>query len=311
MVTLADIEAAAARIAPHIHRTPIMTSQQIDELAGAKLFFKCENFQKAGAFKTRGAVNAVFSLQPDELKQGVATHSSGNHGAALARAAGLRGIPAHIVMPENARRVKQEAVKAYGGSVITCEPTLAAREQTLARVLAETGAREIHPYDNDEVIAGQGTTALELFQQVPDLDALIIPVGGGGLLAGCALVAAVQGAAVMGAEPAGADDACRSLRTGQRVSSHTPETICDGLLTVLGQRNFEIIRERVADVLLVPDPETVAAMNLISTRMKIVVEPSAAIVLAALLKHRERIAAGRIGLVLTGGNIEPASLKLP
>ena len=224
MVALADIEAAAERIAPHIHRTPVMTSQLIDDVAGASLFFKCENLQKAGAFKTRGAVNAVFSLPADALAQGVATHSSGNHGAALARAARLRGIPAHIVMPENARRVKQAAVRHYGGSVITCEPTLAAREATLARVLAETGATEVHPYDNEQVIAGQGTAALELFEQVPDLDVIVVPVGGGGLLAGCALVAESKGAQVLAAEPAGADDAWRSLQSGERVSHHTPDT---------------------------------------------------------------------------------------
>jgi threonine dehydratase len=304
MIDVSDIRHAAGRIEGLIHNTPVMTSQRINELAGAELFFKCENLQKAGAFKSRGAVNAVFSLGEDELQKGVATHSSGNHGAALARAAGLRNTPAYIVVPNDAKQVKKEAITGYGGELILCEPTLAARESALQEVVADTGATVVHPYDNDLIIAGQGTAALELMDQVSGLDALVTPVGGGGLLAGCSLVAAEQGVEIYGAEPAGADDAYRSVRDGKRIENHVPHTICDGLLTVLGARNFEIIRKHTQEILLVPDEQTIDAMALIWTRMKLVVEPSSAITLAAVLAAPEHFRNKRVGLVLTGGNID-------
>lgn len=307
-VTFADVTAAAERTGPYIHRTPVLTSELLDELTGARLFFKCENLQKAGAFKARGAVNAVFSLPGYALDRGVATHSSGNHGAALARAAALRGVRAYIVVPENAKQVKKDAILGYGAEVIECEPTLAAREAMLASVIAKTNAIEVHPYDDPVIIAGQGTAGLELSQQVPGLDALVVPVGGGGLLAGCSLVAAERQITVYGAEPAGAADGQESLRTGNRVRSHVPDTICDGLLTTLGEQNFEIIRQHVRDILVVDDAAVVEAMKLIWTRMKIVVEPSAAITLAVVLHNPDLFAGKRTGLVLTGGNVDLANL---
>jgi threonine dehydratase len=303
-VTIEDINAAYLRIRPHIHRTPVMQSESLDELAGCKMFFKCENLQKAGAFKSRGAVNAVFSISDQQLSKGVATHSSGNHGAALARAASLRCIPAYIVVPENAKQVKKEAIRAYGAEIIECEATLQARESTLAQVVRDTGARVVHPYDDDLVIAGQGTAALEFLDQVSELDSLIVPVGGGGLLAGTAIVA-YPATAVYGAEPETADDAYRSFQSGQRVKSHIPNTICDGLLTTVGERNFEIINEKVSDILLVSEEEIIDAMSLLWTRLKQVVEPSSAVTLAAVLRNRALFSGLRVGLVLTGGNVDP------
>ena len=306
-VTIEDINAAYLRIRPHIHRTPVMRSESLDELAGCKMFFKCENLQKAGAFKSRGAVNAVFSIPIQQLEKGVATHSSGNHGAALARAASLRDIPAYIVVPENAKQVKKEAIRAYGAEIIECEATLQARESTLAQVVRDTGARVVHPYDDDLVIAGQGTAALEFLDQLSELDSLITPVGGGGLLAGTAIVA-YPTTAVYGAEPETADDAYRSFQSGERVKTHIPNTICDGLLTTLGERNFEIINEKVSDVLLVSEEEIVNAMFLLWTRLKQVVEPSSAVTLAAILRNRALFSGLRVGLVLTGGNVDPGNL---
>lgn len=302
-----DVLAAAGRIAPWVHRTPVLTSEALDDIAGCRLFFKCENLQKAGAFKSRGACNAVFALSDDAAARGVATHSSGNHGAALARAAKLRGIPAYIVVPENANAVKKAAISSYGAEIIECESTLEARESTLDRVLERTGATMVHPYDDDFVIAGQGTATLELMADAPDLDAVITPVGGGGLLAGSALIAAGK-ARVYAAEPSGADDAYRSFRSGERVTSHVPDTICDGLLTTVGERNFAIMQRDVEDVLLADDAAIVAAMKLIWTRLKIVTEPSSAVTLAALLGHPDRFAGKRVGLVLTGGNVDLSKL---
>jgi len=302
--TLDDVLGAAARIAPYIHRTPVFESERLNAMANARLFFKCENFQKAGAFKSRGASNAVFALNDAEAERGVATHSSGNHGSALARAAQLRGIPAWIVVPENAKAVKKATIREYGANIIECESTLAAREETSARVVQETGALFVPPYDDDRIIAGQGTAALELADQVPELEALVVPVGGGGLLAGSAIVCDARGIDVFGAEPEMADDAYRSLTSGERVVTHVPNTIADGLLTTLGERNFDIIKDKVDDILLVSETEIVDAMSLLWTRMKIVVEPSAAVTLAAILRYADRFAGKRVGAILTGGNVD-------
>ncbi len=306
MVSFDDIRAAATRIAGRVHRTPVLTCGAVDDRAGASLFFKCENFQKVGAFKMRGATNAVLCLSEAEAARGVATHSSGNHAQALALAARDRGVPAFIVMPTSAPAVKRAAVAGYGAEIIPCEPTLAAREQTLAAVVERTGAAFIHPYDNEQVIAGQGTAALELLTEVPDLEIVMAPVGGGGLLAGTALAtqALAPRARVIAGEPLGADDAARSLAAGRIIPSHDPRTVADGLLTSLGERNFPIIRERVAAIWTVDDEAIVAAMRLIWERMKIVVEPSAAVCLAALFAKPEEVAGRRVGIILSGGNVD-------
>jgi threonine dehydratase len=305
-----DVEAAAERIRPYAHRTPVLTSSALDAMVGARLFFKCENFQRVGAFKFRGACNAVFSLTPDEVRRGVATHSSGNHAQALALAARLRGVPAFVVMPSNSRAVKKAAVAGYGARITQCEPTLASREETLDRVVAETGAAVVHPYDDPRVIAGQGTAALELMADVPDLDVVMTPVGGGGLLAGTAIaVHAVSSATqVIAAEPTGADDAFRSLQEGKIVPSVNPQTICDGLLTSLGTLTFPVIRERVSRIVTVSDQMTIAAMRYLWERMKIVVEPSAAVPLAALLAGGLQVSGRRIGIIVSGGNVDLESL---
>lgn len=306
MVTIDDIRAAAARIADHVHRTPVLTGRSVDDWAGCELFFKCENMQRVGAFKMRGATNAVFSLSDVEAARGVATHSSGNHAQALALAARLRGVPAHVVMPTGAPAVKRRAVEGYGATIYDCEPTLAARESTLEQVVAETGATFVHPYDDARTVAGQGTAALELLEEVPDLDLVVTPVGGGGLLSGTALaVAAVApGALVFAAEPTGADDAARSLVTGEIQPSVDPDTICDGLLTSLGELNFPIIRKHVAGIWTVDDGATIEAMRLIWERLKIVVEPSAAVTLAAVAANPDVTAGKRVGVILSGGNVD-------
>ena len=306
MVSIDDIKKAADRIAGRVHRTPVLTCAALDGLSGASLFFKCENFQKVGAFKMRGATNAVLSLSEGEADRGVATHSSGNHAQALALAARMRGIPAFIVMPANAPTVKRAAVEGYGAEIITCEPTLQAREETLASVVERTGAEFVHPYDDDRIIAGQGTAALELLEKVPDLDIVMTPVGGGGLLSGSALAtnALAPDARVIAAEPTGADDAFRSLAAGHIIPSVNPDTVADGLLTSLGQRNFPIIQKHVEAIWTVPDPEIIAAMRLVWERMKIVIEPSSAVCPAAVLRHREDVAGLRIGIILSGGNVD-------
>jgi threonine dehydratase len=305
-VQLAAIRAAHARIAPHVHRTPVLTSARLDALAGASLFFKCENFQKVGAFKARGAFNAVLSLSDDEAAMGVATHSSGNHAAALSLAARTRGVPAYIVMPTTTVRGKQDAVVAYGGQVTLCEPTLAAREAAAAEIVARTGARMIHPYDNEAVITGQGTVALELTEQVDNLDMITCPVGGGGLMSGTAL--AVKGlglqAMVIAAEPAGADDAWRSLDAGELLPQTDPRTIADGLRASLSPRTFQIMMDHIGGVITASEDAIVEAMRLIWQTMKIIVEPSAAVPLAALLEHRDELPFQRIGVILTGGNVD-------
>lgn len=305
--TIADIRAAAARIAPFAHRTPILTSRSIDAMAGAQVVFKCENLQKVGAFKFRGACNAVMSLTDAEAQRGVATHSSGNHAAALALAARLRGIPAYIVMPKGSPAVKRAAVEGYGGRITWCEPTLAARETALAEVVAETGAAFVHPYDDPRVIAGQGTAALELLEDAPDLDVVVIPVGGGGLMSGTAIaVASLSSARVVGVEPEAADDARRSLEAGQILPSNDPKTIADGLRTSLGQLPFAVARERVSAIVAVSEEAIGSAMRTVWERMKIIIEPSSAVPVAAVLGRK--VEGARLGVILSGGNVDLGKL---
>jgi threonine dehydratase len=309
--TSADLERAAETVAPFAHRTPVLTCRSLDEMTGGKLFFKCENFQKVGAFKFRGAVNSVFSLPAAAARRrGVITHSSGNHAQALALAARLRGIPATIVMPETAPRIKVEAVRGYGGSVVFCAPTLRAREETAARLIADSGAEFIHPYNDSRVIAGQATCARELFQQVEDLDLVLTPVGGGGLTSGTALAARRLSprTRVVAAEPEGADDASRSFASGRLLPSENPHTIADGLLTSLGELTFAIIRRHVHDVRTVSEEGIVSAMRLLFERMKLVVEPSAAVPLGLLLENKELATGLRVGIILSGGNVDLARL---
>jgi threonine dehydratase len=304
------IEAARARIAPHVKLTPVLTSSTLDSESGAQLYFKCENFQKCGAFKARGAANAVFSLPAEALRHGVATHSSGNHAAALARAAQLRGVPAYIVMPENSAAAKRAAVERYGGRITWCEPALAARERSAARLVAETGATMVHPYDDLAVMAGQGTACLELLRVVPDLDLLLCPVGGGGLLSGSAVAARSLRPAirVIGVEPAGADDAARSLRAGRIVPNEDPRTIADGLRATLGERPFAEIRRAVDDIVTVPDTAIVAAMRHLWEVLKILVEPSGAVPYAAIASGGLDVRGKRVGLILSGGNLDLGQL---
>jgi threonine dehydratase len=305
-LTLADIRAAHARIADKIHRTPVLTSATLDALCGAQLFFKCENFQKIGAFKARGATNAVFALTDAEAANGVATHSSGNHAAALARAARLRGIPAHIVMPSNAPKTKIESVRRNGGIIVFCEPTLVAREAACAKIIAETGARLVHPFDDYAVMAGQGTATLELLEQAPDLDLIIVPVGGGGLLCGTAVAAkgARPGIRVIAAEPAGADDAARSFAAGRIIPLEKASTVADGLRTSLGERNFPLIRQHVDEVVTVSEESIVAAMRRIWEVLKIIIEPSCAVPYAAIMEQKIDVSGKRVGIILTGGNVD-------
>ena len=301
-----DIQKAHQRIAPFIHRTPVLTSTTINRMCGGEIFFKCENFQKAGAFKIRGACNAVFSLTDEEAKRGVATHSSGNHVAALALAAAWRGIPAFVVMPENASHVKKLAVAGYAAEIVFCKPTLEARERTLAEVVAGTGAAPVPPYNDLQVIAGQGTAAIELCREVHDLDVVVAPVGGGGLLSGTAIAVShlCPHTAVVGAEPEGADDAYRSFHSGVLVPSVNPKTIADGLLTSLGDLTFPIIRRLVKDIALVSEEAIVEAMRCLWERMKILVEPSAAVPLGALLSRRLEVKGRRVGVIVSGGNVD-------
>ncbi|HSJ96000.1 MAG TPA: pyridoxal-phosphate dependent enzyme [Myxococcota bacterium] len=307
-VDLAAIHAAAARIAGVAHRTPIETCATLDRIAGRALVFKCEQLQKVGAFKFRGACNAVSRLDDTEARRGVVTHSSGNHAQAVALAARLRGIPAHIVMPAEAPAVKRRAVEGYGARVVPCEMALASREATAERVRAETGATLVHPYDSPDVIAGQGTAALERLEQAGPLDAIVAPVGGGGLVAGTAIAAtAVQpGIRIFAAEPAGADDAARSKRAGVRIPQTAPDTVADGLITSLGELTWPILRDRVEDVLTVSELEILAALRLAWERAKLLIEPSAAVALAAVLSERFRALDGmaRVGVILTGGNVD-------
>ena len=302
----ADILAARNRISPHVRRTPVLTSAALDRMIGAHLHFKCENLQHVGAFKARGATNAVMALPEDVARRGVVTHSSGNHGAALAFAASLRGIPAWIVMPENAPAAKQANVRAHGGQIRFCAPNLAARETTCAQVQAETGATLVHPFDDNNVIAGQGTAALELVEQVHSLDAVMTPCGGGGLLSGTAI--AVRGARphveVYGAEPRGADDAYRSLAAGHVIPQDDPRTIADGLRTSLSERTFEALSKHVTALATASEESIIAAMRLSWETLRIIVEPSSAVPLGCLMERTLELPGREIGIVITGGNVD-------
>jgi threonine dehydratase len=302
--TFADVSAAAVRIAPFVRNTPVMTSHLLDAWLDAQVFLKCEHLQRIGAFKYRGATNAVQSLTAAAAAHGVAAHSSGNHAAALALAARTRGIAAHIVVPSTAARAKRAAVEAYGAHIVLCEPTLASREATVAAVIAETGAIEIHPFDNDDVIAGAGTAALELIEQIAELDVIVAPVGGGGLLSGTALAAhgIEPSLRVIGAEPAAADDAARSLQTGSIVAPNPPATIADGLLTGLSPRTFAVIAEHVETIVTVSETEIVEAMHFVWERTKQLIEPSAAVAVAAV--RRADLSGARVGIILSGGNVD-------
>ena len=304
--TFAQVQEAAARIAPYAVKTPVLRNTTLNALAGADLYFKCENLQRGGAFKFRGACNAVWSMDDAMAASGVVTHSSGNHGNALALAAATRGIPAHVVVPDGAVRTKLQAIERAGALLHRCEATQAAREAKADEVQRATGAELVHPFSDTRVMAGQGTAVLELLEQAGGLDAVITPIGGGGLIAGTAIAA--HGIAppveVHGAEPTGADDAARSLAQGQRVGPFTPDTICDGLRTLIGETNFEALRMHRVEVTTVTDDDVIAAMRLLWNELKIVVEPSSATVLAAVLKRPERFKGKRVGLILTGGNVD-------
>lgn len=305
-----DIESAHQIVQKYAHRTPVLTSSSINKIVGSELFFKCENFQKVGAFKFRGACNAVFSLSEKDARKGVATHSSGNHAAALALAARMRGIEAHIVMPDNSPEIKKKAVAGYGANITFCEPTLLARESTLAKVIAETGATEIHPYNNFNVIAGQGTAAKEMIEDFGEFDIIMAPVGGGGLLSGTALSTKylLPGCRVIAAEPSGADDAFRSFQAKKIIPSVNPKTIADGLLTSLGDRTFAIIMDKVDDIVTVSEEKIAEAMRMIWERMKIIVEPSSAVPLAAILEGKVNIQNKKVGIILSGGNLDLGKL---
>ncbi len=300
------IRAAHERIRAYIHRTPVITSERMNETNGASLFFKCENFQKIGAFKARGATNAVFTLDEATAKRGVATHSSGNHGAAVARAAKLRGIPAHIVMPSNSAKVKIRAVEGYGAHIVFCEPTEEAREAKCAEVIEKTGATLLHSFENENVIAGQGTAAVELLEDIPGLELIMCPVGGGGLLSGTAIAAKSMRPQikVIAAEPANADDTAQSFRAGRRLVTEKKFTIADGLRTNIGQPNFEIVQRCVDDIVTVSEEAIVSAMRTIWETMKIVIEPSAAVPYAAIMENKIDLREKRVGVILTGGNVD-------
>ena len=304
--TLDDMLDARARITPHIHHTPVLTSRMLNELTGAELFFKCENLQKAGAFKARGASNAVFGLSDEQAARGVATHSSGNHGTCLSYAAGRRGIPCTVVMPRTAPQAKKDAVRGYGGRVVECEPSTSSREAVFAEVVAETGAEFVHPYNDWRVIAGQATCSAELIEQVEGLDAVVAPIGGGGMISGTCLTLAnlAPGIRVYAAEPEQADDAARSFRAGHIIADDAPETVADGLKVPLKDLTWHFVKSHVADILTASETEIVEAMKLIWKRMKIVMEPSSAVPLATILKHPETFAGKRVGVIITGGNVD-------
>ena len=310
-ITKASIEAAATRIAPYIHNTPIMTSKSINALYGLDLYFKCENFQKIGAFKIRGGMNASLQLTKEQLEKGVATHSSGNHAQALAFASKMLGIKAYIVMPESSPQVKVNAVKGYGAEVTICASNQAARESTLQAIVDKTGATFIHPYDNDEVITGQATCVKEIIEAMPDVDIVVTPVGGGGLLSGTCLGAFYfkPGLKVYAGEPEGAADAVLSIQSGKVEKAPFVNTIADGLLTTLSERTLEIIQAHVADILLVSEDEIKAALRLVYERMKIIIEPSCAVPLAAVLKNADLFKGKKVGIILTGGNVDLSKFK--
>ena len=308
--TIQDVREAAERIQPYVHRTPVLTCSALNEMCDAEIFFKCENFQKVGAFKIRGATNAVFSLSEEQASKGVATHSSGNHGAALALAARWRGIKAYVVMPGNAPRVKKDAVAHYGAEIIFCEPTVKDREEKLAKALERTGAALIHPYNDRRIISGQGTAALELCQEIKKLDVVMAPVGGGGLLSGTAITvnALSPKTLVIAAEPERADDAHRSFYAGKIIPIDNPDTIADGLRTSLGDLTFPIIKKYVQDIMTVSEEGIVAAMRTTWERMKIIVEPSASVPLGVLMTKPPEFSGKRIGVILSGGNLDLSKL---
>ena len=305
-LNLDTICTAYQRIRPYIHRTPVLTNSWLNDACRASLFFKCENFQKIGAFKARGATNAVFALDDETARRGVATHSSGNHGAAVARAAKLRGVPAHIVMPSNSAKVKIRAVQGYDAEVVFCEPTEESREFECAEVIKKTGATLIHSFENEHVIAGQGTAAMEFVEDVPDLDAIMCPVGGGGLLSGTAIAAKSMRPQikVIAIEPENADDAAQSFRAGRRLVTEKNFTIADGLRTNIGEPNFPIIQQYVDDIVTVSEEAIISAMRTIWETMKIVIEPSSAVPYAAIQESKIDVGGNRVGIILTGGNID-------
>lgn len=308
--SLDDIKEVHERIKPFIHQTPVLSSTSINELAGCEIFFKCENFQKIGAFKARGGMNAVLSLSKAEQEKGITTHSSGNHAQAIALAAKTVGTKAYIVMPSNAPIIKKNGVKALNGEIIECEPTLEARESTVQQVIDRTGATFVHPFNNYDVIAGQATATVELIAEIPNLQVIMAPVGGGGLLSGTALAThyLLPNAEVIAGEPEGAADAILSFKSGKIEKAPYIKTIADGLMTNLGDKTLEIIRMYVKDIIVVSDEEIIAAMRLIWERLKIVIEPSCAVPFAALLKQKERFAGKKVGIILTGGNVDLGKL---
>ncbi|AQQ03377.1 serine dehydratase [Roseibium algicola] len=308
--TLEDMLVAHERIKPHIHRTPVLTSSFLNELTGAELFFKCENFQKAGAFKVRGASNAVFGLDEETAKAGVATHSSGNHALSLSYAAGRRGIPCHVVMPRTAPQAKKDAVRGYGGIITECEPSTSSREAVFAEVEARTGAEFVHPYNDPRVIAGQGTCSKELMEQTDGLDAVVAPIGGGGMVSGTCLTLSnlAPEVKIFAAEPEQADDAARSFRAGHIIADDAPETVADGLKVPLKELTWHFVSNHVTDILTASEQEIVDAMRLIWARMKIVMEPSSAVPLATILKNRDVFAGKRVGIIITGGNVDLGKL---
>ena len=306
MISKKDLSAVHDRIKPYIHRTPVLTSRLLDEMSGASLFFKCENFQRMGAFKMRGATNAILNLSGEQQQKGVVTHSSGNFAQAVSLSAKSLDLPAYIVMPSTAPKVKKDAVKTYGGRITECPPTLAEREKAAQKIIQETGATFVHPSNDLDVIYGQGTAAIELLEEHPDLELLVTPVGGGGLIAGTALAAHYFGknCKTIGAEPFEADDAYRSLQSGKIETNETANTIADGLKTQLGDKNFPIVQELVSEIIRVTEDEIVAALKLIWERMKIVVEPSSATALAAVLREKEKFRGKKVGIIISGGNVD-------
>ncbi len=304
--TFDHVKAARERIGPYIHRTPVLTSSYLNELSGAELFFKCENFQKAGAFKVRGASNAVFGLSEEMAPKGVATHSSGNHALSLSYAAGRRGIPVTVVMPHTAPDAKKAAVRGYGGTIVECEPSTSSREATFAEVVAETGADFVHPYNDPRVISGQATCSWELSEQVESLDAVIAPIGGGGMISGTCLTlsAIAPDVEIYAAEPKNADDACRSFKAGHIIADDAPQTVADGLKVPLKDLTWHFVSNRVTDILTATEDEIVDAMKLTWERMKIVMEPSSAVPLATILKNKQVFAGKRVGVIITGGNVD-------
>ena len=304
--TFDDVVAAHQRIAPHVHRTPVLTSRMLNALSGADLFFKCENFQKGGAFKARGASNAVFGLTDEQAAKGVATHSSGNHGTCLSYAAGRRGIPCTVVMPRTAPQAKKDAVRGYGARVVECEPSTTSREAVFAKVVAETGAEFVHPYNDHRVIAGQGTCSKEMIEDLGEFDAVIAPIGGGGMVSGTCLTLSTLAPKVKiyAAEPEQADDAMRSFKAGHIIADDAPETVADGLKVPLKDLTWHFVKAYVTDILTASEEDIVDAMKLIWKRMKIVMEPSSAVPLATILKNPDIFAGKRVGVVITGGNVD-------